>query len=296
MRVPHRGRAILRRLSPYEPRRMFRPGDFVLCESQGGLARLLGWAAGSHINHAALIVDPLGTVVESNPALLAASGLYRRTTIAAYLNQGMPCWIGYVELREGTREAVVSYAEHLLHARATLWPLARFWLVVHAALSIGPRTAVRRIGRSIGLLRPVSEALLRHGLVVREDHCYAAGELVARALERGGFIWECDPAHITPAGLFERFHLDDAPVTLKPRSTPDVELAGHRAGSRAEAHRSATITPFTPRATHGATALVHLPRVEEEQIGMRALLHLGVFMAAGLAVIGVLEEVLRAGE
>ena len=40
---------------------------------------------------------------------------------------------------------------------------------------------------------------------LREDLCYSSGELVARALERGGFIWEHDPAQVTPADIFRRY-------------------------------------------------------------------------------------------
>ncbi len=155
MRVPQRGRAILRRLSPHEPVQAFRPGDFVLTASDGGLARTLGWASGSAINHAGLIVDPLGSVIEANPELLSGGRLYRLTTIADYLNAGKPCWIGYVELREGTRQAVAAYAEHLLHAHGATWSPGRFWIFVHALLSTAPRTAIRRSP----LLRPLHELM-----------------------------------------------------------------------------------------------------------------------------------------
>ncbi len=292
MRVPQRGRAILRRLSPYEPQQAFRPGDFVLTASDGGLARTLGWAAGSGINHAGIIVDPLGSVIEANPELLSGGHLYRQTTIADYLNAGKPCWIGYVELREGTRQAVVAYAEHLLHARGATWSPGRFWIFVHALMSIAPRTAIRRSP----LLRPLYELMDRHALVLREEHCYASGELVARALERGGFIWEHDPAQITPGDLYDRFRMDDTPVALTPKLAGARKPRPGAARSARDPQRSATIMPFTPRATHGATALATAPDEDAQQQGMRALLHLGVFMAAGLAVIGVLEEVLRGAE
>ena len=50
MRVHQRGRAILRRLSAQDAVRAFRPGDFVLTTSDGGMARLLGWATGGELN------------------------------------------------------------------------------------------------------------------------------------------------------------------------------------------------------------------------------------------------------
>src|SRR5260221_14116529 len=75
MRVPQCGRAILRRLSPYEPQQAFRPGDFVLTATDGGLARTLGWAAGSGNNHAGLLVAPLGSEIDANPELLTSGPL-----------------------------------------------------------------------------------------------------------------------------------------------------------------------------------------------------------------------------
>ncbi|HZC78904.1 MAG TPA: hypothetical protein VE258_14225, partial [Ktedonobacterales bacterium] len=242
MRVPQRGRAILRKLSPHEPQQAFRPGDFVLTASDGGLARTLGWASASAINHAGIIIDPLGSVIEANPELLSGGRLYRLTTIADYLNAGKPCWIGYVELREGTRQAVVAYAEHLLHAHGATWSPGRFWIFVHALLSIAPRTALRRSA----LLRPLYELVDRHALVLREEHCYASSELVARALERGGFIWEHDPAQITPGDLYDRFRMDDTPVTLTPKFAGARRPRPGAARSASGPQRSATIMPFTP--------------------------------------------------
>ncbi|MGH2486651.1 MAG: hypothetical protein ACRDHE_11620, partial [Ktedonobacterales bacterium] len=62
-------------------------------------------------------------------------------------------------------------------------------------------------------------------------------------------------------------------------------------------HRqAAAISRFAPRSTAGANALAEQPdAVNSPEVGMRALLHLGIFVAAGLAVIGLLEEVIRGG-
>lgn len=294
MRVPQRGRAILRRLSPHDSVHAFRPGDFLLTRSDAGLARILGWASGSELNHAAVIIDPIGTVVEANPALVSDMRAFRLSTVSDYQRAGKPCWIGYVELREGTRQEVVTYVERLVRSKGSVSGMGRVWLVAHAALSIAPRSWS---GRAPWLRAPHS-FFARHAIVLREEHCFSAGELVARALERGGFIWECDPANVTPADLFARYHLDEPPVHLKgSRISPirrGARSARTAATTRVKAGTPASITPFAPRGTRGATALADAPHGDElPQTGMRALVQVGVLMAAGLAVIGVLEEMLR---
>jgi len=288
MRVPQRGRAILRRLSAQDAVRAFRPGDFVLTTSDGGMARLLGWATGDELNHAALITDPLGTVVEANPMFLADTRAFRTSSVAEYLRAGKPCWIGYVELREGSRQAVVSFAEHLLRARGTISLSGRVWMALHTLLSVAPRAVASRYAG----LRGMRDVLENHAVVLREEHCYSAAEFVARALERGGFIWDRDPAHVTPADLFRRYHLADPalvtpmPIARMRRRQPAVAPgAGARRGD---------ITPFAPREVRGATALAALPHNQEApQKGLHALLQVGVLAAAGLMVIGMLEELIH---
>src|SRR5262249_7355119 len=182
MRVPQRGRAILRRLSAHGPVPAFRPGDFLLTSSDGGLARLLGWATGGALNHAALITDPLGTVAEATPAFLADPHPFRVSSVSHYLRAGKPCWIGYVELREGTRQDVIGYAEHLLRAQSSGILAGRIWQALHTLLGIAPRSWMERAKWLAALHR----FLDRHAIVLREEHAFASGELVARALERGG--------------------------------------------------------------------------------------------------------------
>ncbi|MGH2514217.1 MAG: hypothetical protein ACRDHP_01040, partial [Ktedonobacterales bacterium] len=121
--------------------------------------------------------------------------------------------------------------------------------------------------------------------------------LVARALERGGFIWEGDPANVTPADLFARYHHEESPVHLKgPRVTSITRASrsARAAPARMPAGSSAAIMPFAPRGTQGATALADAPRNDvAPQTGMRALMQVGILMAAGLAVVGVVEEIVR---
>ncbi|MGH2486985.1 MAG: hypothetical protein ACRDHE_13330 [Ktedonobacterales bacterium] len=243
MRVPQRGRALVRRLSPHETMRAFRPGDFLLTVSDGGLARLQGWATAADINHAAIIVDPLGAVVEANPLLIGYPRSVRMSSVAEYARAGKPCWIGYVELREGTRQDVVAFVEHLAHAQAHVSPFGRLCLALHTALCVAPRALSAHVAR----LRPVAAFLDRHALTFRAEHSYASGELVARALERGGFIWDRDPAHITPRDLFERFHFADEPAAPRPTS-----LAAERGKRRkppshpTSGRQAAAISRFVP--------------------------------------------------
>lgn len=293
MRVPQRGRAIVRRLSPHDMVRAFRPGDFLLTRSDAGLARLLGWCTGSELNHAAIIIDPLGTVIEATPTFTADGRAFRLSSVGEYLRQDQPCWVGYVELREGTRQEVVAYAEHLLRARGVATFAGRIWLALHAIFGLAPSVYSARHPR----LHPLHNFLDRHAFVVREEHCFSSGELVARALERGGFIWDCGPAHVTPADLFQRYYPSEAKLAITPLPLDRQRRTKREVPARQPS--SEHQTPITSiasrrRETLGATALEHLPHHDEApEAGLRALLQVGIFVAAGLAAIGILEQLLR---
>jgi hypothetical protein len=205
MRLLQRGRAIVRRLPSRAEGRTYRPGDFVLLRSEGALARALGLATGGQLNHAALIVDPSGGLIEATPHALPGASALRRTHLANYLAAGTPCWVGYVELQEGTRQSVVEFAEWHYNAQSTLSEIGLLALMLHVFLCVAPRARAAHHSWLRGL-RPLFD---RYALVLREEHTYLSGELVARALERGGFLWDMDPSHITPAELFARFHLRD---------------------------------------------------------------------------------------
>jgi hypothetical protein len=288
MRVPQRGRAVLRQLSAHDATRTFRAGDFLLTASSGGLARLQGWATGCELNHAAVIIDPLGSVVEANPLFSRNSRPFRLTTISEYLRAGKPCWIGYVELREGTRQDVAAYSGHLLSvgSASSTHPLSsRVWLALHTLFGVAPRYWTSRVRQLAGAHR----FLDNHALVPREAHCFSSGELVARALERGGFIWACDAAYVTPADLFASFHHIDA----------DLEPVRHDTRRKMN-FRRATLSPTQPSArfatygVRGANALSEEPQeLDAPPAGIQALAHVGVLMAASLALIGLLEEVIK---
>ncbi len=296
MRVPQRGRAILRRISAHDTVRAFRPGDFLLTSSDGGLALLTGWATGGTLTHAALIVDPLGAVIEATPSFMEDARAYRLSSVSSYLEAGKPCWIGYVELREGTRQDVVAFADHMLRTHGVVSLGGRLALALHTVASVGPRARTARHSWLHGL----RDFFDRHALVLREEHCYSSGELVARALERGGFIWDRDPAHITPDDLFQRYyHAEAAAVTPMPLGRTRQASATRALPPPHEQTGLAAISQFAPRAgrgsaTRGATALSELPsRSESPQTGMHALLQIGLVTAAGLAVLGVFEEMVH---
>lgn len=287
MRVPQRGRAILRQLSARDSERGFRPGDFLLTISDGALAKLQGWATGCELNHAALIIDQLGTVVEANPSLLRDARPFRLANVKDYLGAGKPCWIGYVELREGSRQDVAAYAQHLLRGQNGGSATGRVWLALHTAFGIAPRALTGRVPWLNGLFR----LLNNHAVVVREEHCYLAAELVARALERGGFIWECDPAYVTPADLLTSFHQLDA--VLEPLQFTRGR-AMSRVGTSDESRRSPAASALAvewPRRAGLVPAA--FADVDASQAGIQALARVGVLMAASLAVIGLVEETIR---
>jgi hypothetical protein len=288
MRVPQRGRAILRQLSARDSARGFRPGDFLLTTSDGALAKLQGWATGCELNHAALIIDQLGTVVEANPSLLRDARPFRLASVKDYLGAGKPCWIGYVELREGSRQDVAAYAQHLLRGQKDGSATGRAWLALHTLFGIAPRALTGRVPWLNGLFHLLND----HAVVVREEHCYLAGELVARALERGGFIWESDPAYVTPADLLTSFHQLDA--VLEP-----LQFTSRRATSRIAASAAPRRDPVgsalaAAEWTRNAGLVpAAFADVDASQAGIQALARVGVLMAASLAVIGLVEETIR---
>jgi hypothetical protein len=169
-------------------------------------------------------------------------------------------------------------------------------LTLNTLLCVAPRARTARHA----WLRPLAPLFERHALVVREEHTYLAGEFVARALERGGFHWDVDPAYVTPDALFERFHLRE-----ESESGVLVTLAHARRQRRAQTVVSsergpARVSPFVPRATTGGGqgAALRLVALEPEEAanpeGMRALAQVALVTFGGLALLQGLEMVTRA--
>lgn len=202
MRVSPRGRAILQPLSAETAdERTYRPGDFVLTRSRGALARAMSLATASRLNQAALIVDSSGGLIEVNPFFITSWGGLRRSHINEYLGRGAPVLVGYVELVDGTRHEVVRFAEQMLQEQQHFseWQFAG--LLLHLGVGIAPRHLTGRYRA----LRPLHLLFDHHALIIKEENIFTSAELVARALERGGFLWAKDPASMTPADLLERF-------------------------------------------------------------------------------------------
>jgi hypothetical protein len=299
MRVSQRGRAILRQLStdaawdardPAERVLTFRPGDFLLTSSGGGLARLLGYATASKINHAAVIIDPQGTVIEASPSLFRTGQAFRVSSVLHYQKAGRPCWIGYVEVREGSRQEVAGYAEHLWRGSRTISISGRFWLVLHTLLSIAPRTYAARFGGT-SALRHFFE---HRSVIIREDLCYSSGELVARALERGGFIWDHDPAQVTPADIFRRYRQPEpVPVAASPRPTRVAHAS--LIGARTRSDQSRTAGPWASasrpnqRESGVSTGVGDVSGADNWQV----VLGIGVAAIVGLACVGFIEQLTR---
>ncbi|HEX9413917.1 MAG TPA: hypothetical protein VF916_10485 [Ktedonobacterales bacterium] len=299
MRVPHRGRAIVRKLSAQLSAPPYRPGDFLLTRSGGSLARLLGASTGSELNHAALIVDPSGGLIEGAAHGWLGAGAVRRAHVRDYLEADEPCWVGHVEVPDGARQVMVEYTEWLVETRASLSAVSVATLALHTVLCIGPRARSARHR----LLRPLHQFFDRHALVVRAEHVYTSGELVARALERGGFVWGVDPSHVTPAELFERFHPHDASAGGAPISLMRVRAARRPQSPQAVATRgSAHVSRFVPRASRSSAAageaLTLDPQRREIQTtaapeGVRAIAQVAVLAVGSLALVRGIEILLR---
>jgi hypothetical protein len=296
MRVSPRGRAILHRLagaSAYG--RSFRPGDFILTHSKGTLAWALGLATGGELNQAALIVDASGGLIEVNPFFITPSGGLRRSHIHEYLDKKAPVWVGYVEVVDGTRAEVVRFAEQMLEEQEHFseWQFAG--LLLHIGMSITPRHLTARYG----VLRPLHGLFDRHALIFKEENIFTSAELVARALERGGFLWEKDPASITPADLFERFypaqakevgrparlHIQPAacPAVLK---TGDLQQVSGAEFSEVLAPQSAEATTEKNEAGTADAPILAFPGLARRQphAQVQMALRVGGLLAGGLAV------------
>src|ERR1051326_8774348 len=195
MRVSPRGRAILQPIAAETAsERTYRPGDFVLTRSTGSLAWSMGLATASRLNQAALIVDSSGGLIEVNPVFMSSWGGLRRSHINEYLERRAPVLVGYVELLDGTRSEVVRFAEQMLEEqrRFSEWQFAG--LLLHLGLSVAPRSLTGKYAP----LHPLHGLFDHHALVLKEENVFTSAELVARALERGGFLWGKDPAYMTP--------------------------------------------------------------------------------------------------
>lgn len=299
MRVAQQGRAIVRRLPARADGRTFRPGDFVLTHRDGALARLLGAATGAALNHAAVIVDPSGALIEATPCATLGGEPLRRAHITEYLDAGQPCWVGYVEVRDGTRQLVVDYVERLFASQGRLSELGIAALALQMLVGIAPRARSARHP----WLRPFHPLFDRHALVIREEHTYLAGELVARALERGGFIWDRDPVYVTPAELHTCFCPHDERGNGMPLPLDPARQA--RRGRQALSVGGGQVSSFSPRAPRAPRVLAPVgqgaalraealgPVEVANPDGLRALAQVALVAFGSLTVAHGLELLIR---
>jgi hypothetical protein len=255
----------------------------------------LGLATGCELNQAALIVDASGGLIEVNPFFITPSGGLRRSHIHEYLDKKAAVWVGYVEVVDGTRAEVVHFAEQMLEEQVHFSEWQFGGLLLHIGMSIAPRHLTGRYP----LLRPLHLLFDRHALILKEENIFTSAELVARALERGGFLWEKDPASITPADLCERFSPAQGKarwrptmLNVQPVPRPAALMAGD-SQQVSEADFAEVLTTPTPEATTAETttaaseeAVLAFPdtaRRKPHSPTLRAW-RLGGLLAGGLAV------------
>jgi hypothetical protein len=288
--------------------RTYRPGDFVLTRSKGSLAWSMGIATANELNQAALIVDSSGGLIEVNPFFVTAQGGLRRSHINEYLERGAPVWVGYVEVLDGTRSEVVRFAEQMLQEQQhfTEWQFAG--LLLHLGLGIAPRSLTGKYR----VLRPIHGLFDYHALVLKEENIFTAAELVARALERGGFLWDRDPAYITPAYLFERFcppgwserlpqavlskaHLLRLRAAVRIGGVPQIEQMGEDEEETGPSQHVAEGESAEPLASDASPA-TRTPHPQEQIAWKAGAMLLGGFMVAlglgwGARILGVLRKI-----
>jgi hypothetical protein len=130
---------------------------------------------------------------------------------------------------------------------------------------------------------------------MREDLCYSSGELVARALERGGFIWEHDPAQITPADIFHRYRQPEVAPVLAPPKTAKI-VRESLVGARTNPRKSSTTSPREPLSRNLPRDLrPETPTSDHSrtQAGWRTLWGIGFAAVVGLVCVDVLEQLMR---
>jgi hypothetical protein len=147
------------------------PGDFIVTHTGGFINWLIRWATFSRWNHAALVVDAEGTIIEALTRGLRKNNMSKYSAQELYLVQ--------VDLSDEDRREVVAYGKAILKRH----PAYGFMAIASIALKI----------------------LTRSRLVFKLDGTLICSEFVANALARGGVIWYKDTSLITPADQYRRF-------------------------------------------------------------------------------------------
>lgn len=147
------------------------PGNFVVTHGNDFFDTLIHIFTMSYWNHAALIVETNGTLIE-----LTTGGI-RKKNIADYPPKDIH--IVAIDMSNEDRKQVREFAEVMLKRH----PTYGFLTIASIALKI----------------------MTMSRLVIKLDGTLICSEFVARALAQGGIIWDKDPSLITPADLYTTF-------------------------------------------------------------------------------------------
>lgn len=171
------------RFGPGEQAEQFSPGDFILTHGNKLYDKLIRWAQSLRFhganrkytrwNHAAIIVDinEGGSIIEAN------GGGVERNALAKY--KPTEYYLVHIEadpIERRHQVAFANWAEGQPYGKLTI-------ISVFLSLAIGSRFIFALQGQEI------------------------CSGLVARALERAGYIFDEDPAHIMPAHLAQYFEV-----------------------------------------------------------------------------------------
>lgn len=155
---------------------IYQPGDFVLYETKGFLPRLIRFGQWlryrgprkpySRWNHAALIVDASGTIIQAQ-----ANGV-------RYGTLGTGRVVNLQGISPEDRLEIVDYAKQKVNA-------TRYGFVAFVSIAVNLITGFR--------------------LRVSYDRTLICSALVAGALERAGVVWPIDSEFVTPADLAAKY-------------------------------------------------------------------------------------------
>lgn len=134
--------------------------------------KIIQWVTHSPWNHAGLIVDSSGMVIE----MYQGGGIKKSRIDKEKEDQIL---IVRIPLSPGARKAIKQYA------------LAMYEQKIQFGY--------------VSLLSLALNKLLRSPLVFKINGTQVCSEFVANALARGGVIWEKDTVFIAPADLYDRF-------------------------------------------------------------------------------------------
>ena len=148
-----------------------KPGNFIVTTGGGFIDRLIQFSTMSKWNHAALVIDSKGTVID-----VIGTGI-RKLPLSTFSQNDYH--IVNVEMSDEDRKQVVAYAAFMLKKHA------KYGFVTIASI--------------------VLKILTHSRLVIKLDGTLICSEFVANALAEGGVIWDKDTSLITPADLYNKF-------------------------------------------------------------------------------------------